>query len=218
MKKPDYHSTVEEFENYAIAHTSVEPDYLYELYRETNLKTMYPRMLSGHFQGKFLTMICSMLKPERVLEIGTFTGYSAISLALGLPEKGIIHTIDSNAESVEIGLKYFDRAGVNDKIVTHIGNALEIIPGINETFDLVFIDADKENYLNYYHLVFDKLRKGGIILADNAFWDGKVLSEPDKADREALGIIEFNDFVQQDNRVENILVPIRDGLMMVRKL
>jgi len=218
MKKPDYQSTVEEFENYAIAHTSPEPDYLYELYRETNLKTMYPRMLSGHFQGKFLTMICSMLKPERVLEIGTFTGYSAISLALGLPEKGIIHTIDSNAESVEIGLKYFDRAGVNDKIVTHIGNALEIIPGINETFDLVFIDADKENYLNYYHLVFDKLRKGGIILADNAFWDGKVLSEPDKADREALGIIEFNDFVQNDSRVENILVPIRDGLMMVRKL
>jgi len=218
MKKPDYQSTVEAFENYAIGHTSPEPDYLYELYRETNLKTMYPRMLSGHFQGKFLTMICSMLKPERVLEIGTFTGYSAISLALGLPEKGIIHTIDSNIESVEIGLKYFDRAGVKDKIITHIGNALEIIPGIDETFDLVFIDADKENYLNYYHLVFDKLRKGGIILADNAFWDGKVLSEPEKADREALGIIEFNDFVQNDGRVENILVPIRDGLMMVRKL
>jgi predicted O-methyltransferase YrrM len=218
MKKPDYQSTVEEFENYAIEHTSAEPDYLYALYRETNLKTMYPRMLSGHFQGKFLTMICSMLKPERVLEIGTFTGYSAISLALGLPEKGIIHTIDSNVESVEIGLKYFERAGVKEKIICHIGNAIEIIGGIDETFDLIFIDADKENYLNYYHLVFDKLRRCGIIVADNAFWDGKVLSKPEKADREALGIIEFNDFVQQDNRVENILVPIRDGLMMVRKL
>jgi predicted O-methyltransferase YrrM len=218
MKKPDYQSTVEEFENYAIEHTSAEPDFLYELYRETNLKTMYPRMLSGHFQGKFLTMICAMLKPERVLEIGTFTGYSAISLALGLPEKGIIHTIDSNAESVEIGLKYFDRAGVKDKIICHIGNAIEIIGGIDETFDLIFIDADKENYLNYYHLVFDKLRRGGIIVADNAFWEGKVLSKPEKADREALGIIEFNDFVQKDSRVENILVPIRDGLMMVRKL
>lgn len=214
---PNYQSTVEEFENYAIGHTSAEPEYLYELYRETNLKTMYPRMLSGHFQGKFLTMICSMLKPERVLEIGTFTGYSAISLALGLPENGIIHTIDSNAESVEIGLKYFERAGVKNKIICHIGNAIEIIGGIDQTFDLIFIDADKENYLNYYHLVFDKLRRGGIILADNAFWDGKALSKPDKADREALGIIEFNDFIQQDSRVENILVPIRDGLMMVRK-
>ena len=218
MKKPDYQSTVEEFENYAIEHTSAEPEFLYELYRETNLKTMYPRMLSGHFQGKFLTMISAMLKPERVLEIGTFTGYSAISLALGLPEKGIIHTIDSNAESVEIGLKYFKKAGVKDNIICHIGNAIEIIGGIDETFDLIFIDADKENYLNYYHLVFDKLRRGGIIVADNAFWDGKVLSKPDKADREALGIIEFNEFIQHDSRVENILVPIRDGLMMVRKL
>jgi len=218
MKKPDYRSTVEEFENYAISHTSAEPDYLYDLYRETYLKTMYPRMLSGHLQGKFLNMICNMLKPERVLEIGTFTGYSAISMALGLPEKGIIHTIDSNPESVEIGLKYFERAGVAGKIISHIGNALEIIPEIDETFDLVFIDADKENYLNYYKIVFEKLRQSGIILADNAFWDGKVLSEPDKADRETLGIIGFNNFIQQDKRVENILVPIRDGLMMMRKL
>lgn len=218
MKKGTPKITTADYEAYAEEHTSPEPNFLYDLYRETWLKTMYPRMLSGRLQGQFLKMISQVLQPKRILEIGTFTGYSAICLAQGLTYDGILHTIDSNYESVEIGLRYFEKAGMKEKINIHTGNALEIIPAIDETFDLVFIDADKENYLNYYHLVFDKVRKGGIILADNAFWDGKVLTRQDGSDKEAEGIIEFNNFVQNDNRVENILIPMRDGLMMIRKI
>ena len=217
MKSQNYKATQPDFESYAKHHTSEEADYLYQLYRETHLKTIYPRMLSGHLQGAFLKMISTSLQPDRILEIGTFTGYSTINLALGLSDAGIIRTIDSNPESVEIGRKYFMTAGVEDKINTLSGNAMEIIPGLSDTWDLVFIDADKENYLNYYHLVFDKLRKNGLILADNAFWDGKVFDD-NTNDKEALGIINFNRFVQNDSRVENILLPLRDGLMMIRKL
>nr|NQU93578.1 class I SAM-dependent methyltransferase [Bacteroidota bacterium] len=217
MKKQYYHATLPEYESYAEKHTTGEPDYLYQLYRETHLKTIYPRMLSGHLQGTFLKMISRILQPERILEIGTFTGYATICLALGLPENGIIHTIDSNPESVEIGRKYFKMAGVEDKIHVHIGNALNIIPDLTETYDLAFIDADKENYLNYYHMVIEKLNKNGVILADNAFWDGKVFQE-DTNDKEAIGIKKFNQFVQNDPRVENILLPLRDGLMMIRKI
>jgi predicted O-methyltransferase YrrM len=217
MKQNPTIATQPAFEKYAEEHTTTESDLLYRLYRETNLKTMYPRMLSGHLQGQFLKMISSFIQPEAILEIGTFTGYATINLAMGLKNEGKIHTIDSNAESVEIGKQYFAEAGLDDKIISHIGNALQVIPLLDTKFDLIFIDADKENYLNYYHLVFDKLKAGGVILADNAFWDGKVL-EAATADREALGIKEFNDFVQSDERVENVLIPIRDGLMMVRKL
>ena len=216
MKQSKYKATRPDFEKYAEHHTSEEPDYLYQLYRETHLKTIYPRMLSGHLQGAFLKMTSASLNPKRILEIGTFTGYSTINLAQGLADNGIIHTVDSNPESVEIGRKYFRMAGVEDKITTHIGNAIEIIPDLSETWDIVFIDADKENYLNYYHQVFDKLRKGGLILADNAFWDGKVFDE-NTTDKETLGILNFNRFVQNDSRVENILLPLRDGLMMIRK-
>ncbi len=205
-----------DFESYAEQFSSPEPDYLQELYRETNLKTMYPRMLSGHLQGQFLKMISQLLHPRRILEIGTFTGYSGICLALGLAPDGLLHTIDSNPESVAIGQKYFEKAGVKDKIINHIGNALTIIPEIDEVFDLVFIDADKENYLNYYQMIFDKVRTGGLILADNAFWDGKVLDEQ-HADHETQGIIGFNHFIQQDERVEKLLLTLRDGLMMIRK-
>lgn len=205
-----------DFETYAEQYTSEEPDYLKELYRETNLKTIYPRMMSGHLQGQFLKMISQLMRPRRILEIGTFTGYSGICLAQGLSPDGLLHTIDSNPESVAIGKKYFEKAGVKDKIISHIGNAMIVIPGMDEVFDLVFIDADKENYLNYYHLVFDKVRTGGLILADNAFWDGKVLDEQ-HADHETKGIIEFNRFIQQDERVENILLTLRDGLMMIRR-
>jgi predicted O-methyltransferase YrrM len=211
-------TTHPDYEKYAEDHTSPEADYLYKLNRETHLKTMYPRMISGHLQGQFLKMISCMIRPRKVLEIGTFTGYSSINLAQGLAEGGTLHTIDSNAESVEIGKKYFNKAGVENKIQIHIGNALEIIPTLNETFDLVFIDADKENYLNYYKLVFDKLRVGGFILADNAFWSGKVFTKQKGSDKEVEGIIAFNDFVQNDERVENMLLPLRDGVMMVRKL
>lgn len=216
MPQQDYQATHPDFEQYAEDHTTPESDLLYRLYRETHLKTMYPRMLSGQLQGQFLKMICQMHRPKSILEIGTFTGYATISLALGLDDDGVVNTIDSNPESVEIGRKYFKAAGVEDKIKIHIGNALEIIPGLNESFGLVFIDADKENYLNYYKLLIDKLKPGSIILADNAFWDGKVLDKS-TTDREAQGIIQFNAFVQADDRVENVLVPIRDGLMKVRK-
>jgi caffeoyl-CoA O-methyltransferase len=205
-----------DFGNYAEKFTTSEPAYLQELYRETHLKTMYPRMLSGHLQGRFLKMISLMIHPQRILEIGTFTGYSAICLAQGLSSDGLLHTIDSNEEPVAIGRKYFEKAGLKDKIVTHIGNATEIIPDIDETFDLVFIDADKENYLKYYQQVFDKVKPGGIILADNAFWDGKVLDKL-TADHETKGIIAFNRFVHEDERVEHLLLTIRDGLMMIRK-
>jgi len=211
-------TTHPDYEKYAEEHTTSEADYLYELNRETHLKTMYPRMISGHLQGQFLKMISHMIRPQRILEIGTFTGYSSINLAQGLAEGGVIHTIDSNAESVELGTKYFKKAGVQDKIIIHIGNALEAIPALNETFDLVFIDADKENYLNYYDLVFDKLRAGGFILADNAFWSGKVFNRNECSDKEVEGIIKFNEFIQNDKRVENMLLPLRDGVMMVRKL
>ncbi len=217
MPQQDYKATHPDFEQYAEDHTSPESDLLHRLYRETNLKTMYPRMISGKLQGQFLRMISAATKARSVLEIGTFTGYATINLAMGLAEGGIVHTIDSNAESVEIGRNYFAEAGLENKIQTHIGNALQIIPGIKTTFDLVFIDADKENYLNYYHLIFDRLNHGGLILADNAFWDGKVLNK-NTSDKEALGIMEFNEFVQSDPRVENLLLPLRDGLMMVRKL
>jgi predicted O-methyltransferase YrrM len=207
-----------DYEKYAEEHTSREPDYLHGLYRETYLKTMYPRMISGHLQGQFLKMISSMVQPKRILEIGTFTGYSTINLAQGLADGGVLHTIDSNIESVEIGKKYFEKAGVKDKIKIHIGNALEVLKTLSETFDLVFIDADKENYLNYYKQIFGKVRAGGIILADNAFWSGKTFYLQKGADKEADGIIEFNDFVQADERVENMIIPLRDGIMMVRKL
>lgn len=205
-----------EFEQYAELHSKAEHSFLQELHRETYLKTMYPRMISGHLQGKFLEMISRLTRPRRILEIGTFTGYSTICLALGLANGGLIHTIDSNPEPVAIGQKYFEKAGVHQKIIIHTGNALDMIPQIDELFDLVFIDADKENYLNYYNLVFDKVRSGGLILADNAFWDGKVL-DGDAADRETRGIIGFNKALLHDESVDNLLLTLRDGLMMILK-
>jgi caffeoyl-CoA O-methyltransferase len=215
----------EKIEEYAEEHTSPELTLLAELSRETHLTQVYPRMLSGHIQGTFLRMISQMLRPARILEIGTFTGYSAINLAMGLAvppptgrgDFGMLHTIEVNPEQEEIIRRYISKAGLEDRIVLHIGKAMHVIPTLKEEWDLVFIDADKPNYLNYYKLVFDSVRPGGYILADNALWGGKVLQSKSKLDREALGIVEFNDFVMNDDRVENILLPVRDGLMMVRK-
>lgn len=207
-----------EIERYIKNHTTPEAIHLSELNRETNLKILYPRMLSGHVQGKFLEMISCMIRPKMILEIGTYTGYSAICLAKGLTKEGVIHTIEINPELEDFQKNYFSKAGLEHSVKQYIGNAIDIIPLINKIFDLVFIDADKENYLNYYNLVFDKVRKGGFILADNALWDGKVVKPIEHGDKETEGIIKFNDFVQNDNRVENILFPLRDGIMMIRKL
>jgi predicted O-methyltransferase YrrM len=208
---------MDKLENYITDHTSAEQEVLRELNRETHVKVLFPRMMSGHLQGKFLQMVSWMIRPGRVLEIGTYTGYSAICLAGGLKDQGVVHTIEINPELEDIILKYVVKAGLSDKIQLHIGDAIDIIPDLDETFDLVFIDADKENYLNYYHLVFDKVREGGFILADNALWDGKVVEEKKRYDKETEGIIKFNDFVQNDDRVENVLLPVRDGIMIIRK-
>lgn len=205
-----------EFERYAVNHTSPESGLLQRLYRETHLKTVYPRMISGQLQGKLLEMFSHMAQPARILEIGTFTGYATLCLARGLTENGIIHTVEAEPEMQEIFKKYFVEAGIADKVKIHIGQALDIIPKIKETFDLIFIDADKDNYLNYYKMLLPKLRLSGFLIADNAFWGGKVLKK-DK-DKETQGIIDFNEFVQMDNRVENVLLTVRDGLMVVRKL
>jgi len=204
-------------EKYSEDHTSKESILLQKLYRETNVKVLYPQMLSGKLQGSLLKMISKMIRPERILEIGTFTGYSAICLAHGLTANGLMHTIEVNPELEEMIMRYFTEAGITTKVKLHIGNAMEIIPTFNDIFDLVFIDADKENYLNYYKLVFDKVKQGGFILTDNVLWGGKVLEKVPASDTETNSIIAFNKFVQNDDRVENVLLPIRDGIMMIRK-
>jgi predicted O-methyltransferase YrrM len=179
---------------------------------------MIPQMLSGHIQGGFLKMISFMLNPKSILEVGTFTGYSAICMAEGLTENGVLHTIDINAELEEICKKYFKKAGFENQIIQHIGNALDIIPTIEGTFDLVFLDADKINYTIYYDLLIDRVRKGGFIIADNVLWSGKVVEKIKSNDKDTLALHRYNEMVNNDPRVENYLLPIRDGLMIARKL
>lgn len=206
----------DEIENYSAAFSAPEEDVLKELNRETHLKILLPQMLSGHIQGNFLKMMSYMIQPKRILEIGTFTGYSAICFAQGLQENGKLYTIDINAELEDMCRRYFEKAGLTNKIDYRIGNALNIIPEINEELDLVFIDADKINYANYYDLVFDKVKSGGFIIADNVLWSGKVTLE--KHDKDTAALHAFNQKINDDERVENYLVPIRDGLMVIRKL
>jgi len=203
---------------YIDQHTSDESRLLSDLNRKTHLRMMYPRMLSGKVQGRFLEMVSRMIQPDRILEIGTFTGYSGLCLAAGLKKNGKLHTIEADPEIAEFAASYFASSEYTDKIVQHTGQALEIIPEIDEIFDLVFIDADKDNYLNYYQLVLPKVRAGGFIMADNALWDGKVARPDSHTDKETMGISAFNDYVQNDKQVENILVSIRDGIMLIRKL
>lgn len=204
-------------EQYALAHSQPESEVLKKLNRETHAKILMPRMLSGHMQGNLLSMLSKMIQPKHILEIGTYTGYSAICLAQGLQNKGKLHTIDINEELEKMVQSFFNEAGLTDKIDYHIGNALEIIPHLNETFDLVFIDADKKNYAAYYDLVIDKVRSGGYIIADNVLWSGKVLDAKEKMDADTKAIDFFNKKVHSDNRVEHMLLPIRDGLMIARK-
>ena len=206
----------QEIIDYAAQHTSEEPSLLAQLNRETWEKVLYPRMLSGHIQGRILSFLSQMMQPSRVLEIGTYTGYSAICLAEGLAEGGKVTTIDIDPELSVYIQKYIEATGNTQRIETLIGNATEIIPTLEEVFDLVFIDADKENYCTYYELVFPKLRKGGVILADNVLWSGKVLDNTIK-DKETTAIRAFNRMVSEDGRVEQVLLPVRDGIMMIRK-
>lgn len=203
---------------YARQHSSPEDEVLAALNRETHLRTVYPNMLSGPLQGKFLEMVSHLLAPRRILEIGTFTGYSSICMARGLAEGGLLHTIDINDETMVIAKKYIHLAALDDKIILHTGKAIDIISNIQEIFDLVFIDADKPEYISYYNAVFKKLRVGGVILADNVLWGGKVLNENKYPDRETKGILDFNKFVSEDVRVEKVMIPLRDGLLMIRKV
>ena len=208
----------EELDNYVVAHTQKEPALLQELNRETYQKILQPRMLSGHFQGRVLSMISKLVNPTTILEIGTYTGYSAICLAEGMQQNGELHTIDINEELHDLQRRYFDRSGYGNAIIQHTGNALDIIPKLNKTFDLVFIDADKENYCNYFHCIIDKLNMGGIILSDNVLWSGKVLNEPKLDDVDTKGLIAYNKLLHEDKRVETVILPIRDGLSLSRKL
>ena len=208
----------EKLSAYVEAHTKTEPELLSRLNRETWAKVIMPRMLSGHLQGQVLSMFSKMIGPRRILEIGTYTGYSAICLAEGLTDDGKLFTIDINEELHAMVKRYVDESGNGNKIVIMNGNALQLIPQLDETFDIVFIDADKENYSNYYDLVIDKVRKGGFIIADNVLWSGNVLKKVKEMDEETIAIDSFNKKVVADNRVEQVLFPIRDGLMVARKL
>jgi predicted O-methyltransferase YrrM len=204
-------------QDYTDKYTSPESDVLRQLNEETHSSVASPNMLSGHIQGRILAMVSRMIKPKYILEIGTYTGYSAICLCEGLEFGGKLITIDINSDMEAINKKYFDKAGVAGKIKKITGNALEIIPKLDHGIDLVFIDADKTNYANYYDMVIDKMNSGGIILADNVLWSGKVLQEEKDMDDDTKALSKFNEKIMNDNRVENILLPVRDGLMVIRK-
>ncbi len=203
---------------YVCAHSTDEPPLLQELNRKTYLEVLQPRMLSGHFQGRVLSMFSHMIKPRRVLEIGTYTGYSALCFAEGLSDDGKVFTIDVNEELEELVRQYISKSGIEEKLEYLVGDAAHFIPALNEEWDIVFIDADKKSYIKYYELVFDKVKKGGYIIADNVLWSGKVLEEYDTLDRETKIIMDYNTMVHNDPRVEHVLLPIRDGLMIARKL
>lgn len=203
-------------DQYVVEHSQQEPEILKELSKETWQKVLNPRMLSGAFQGRVLSMISKLIQPKTILEIGTYTGYSALCLAEGLQKEGAIHTIDKNEELEALQQKYFSRSPYGTQIHQHVGNALEIIPTLDMTFDLVFIDADKANYINYFNLIVDKMNKGGIILSDNVLWSGKVIEKLDPKDKDTEVLVAYNKLLNEDVRVETVLLPIRDGLTISR--
>ncbi|MGN7888969.1 O-methyltransferase [Dyadobacter sp. 22481] len=209
---------VEEIEEYSAAHTEEENALLKSLNRDTHANVLSPRMLSGHVQGRFLSMVSRMIRPDRILEIGTYTGYSGICFCEGLNPGGKLVTIDVNEELETFTRRYFDQTPFKDQIDYRIGNALDIIPTLTDTFDLVFIDADKINYSSYFNLCLEKVRKGGFLIADNVLWSGKVVEPLKKADKDTQALLDFNRMVHEDPRVSNILLPIRDGLMILQKL
>ncbi len=212
------HFLSDDLENYIAQHSQAEPELLAALNRETHLKIMQPRMLSGHFQGRVLSMLSKIIRPNQILEIGTYTGYAALCLAEGLTPNGQLHTIELNDELSIIQQKYFNLSPYKNQIKPYYGNAREIIPTLTETFDLVFIDADKESYTTYFDLILPKMNKGGIILSDNVLWSGKVV-EPVKAnDKSTQALLAYNQKINEDPRVETVLLPIRDGLTVTRVL
>ena len=212
------HFISRDLENYIEQHSEKEPELLAALNKETYQKVLLPRMLSGHFQGRVLSMLSKLIRPVNILEIGTYTGYSALCLCEGMQENGILHTIDIKEELVDFQRKHFDKSPWGNQIVQHLGEALDIIPTLDIKFDLVFIDADKENYINYFELIVPKMNKGGIILSDNVLWSGKVLEPLNPKDLSTKILLEYNQLLKNDPRVETVLLPIRDGLTVSRVL
>lgn len=204
-------------DDYILAHIDSEPEYLHRLYRATQLHLLYPRMASGHLQGRLLTMLVKMIRPKRILELGTYSGYSGLCLAEGLPDDGVLHTIEVNDEQEDFTLPWFQQSPYANKIHMHIGDAMEVVPQLNTRFDLVFIDADKRRYPDYYELCLQYLNPGGYILADNTLWDGHVVEPQHAKDPQTHGIMTFNDRVAADTRVEKVILPLRDGLTLIRK-
>ena len=205
-------------ENYILAHSVEEDPLLKRLYRETHLRLVNGRMCSGHLQGSILTLLSRLIAPKRILEIGTYTGYSAICLAKGLATGGLLHTIEINDELVEFAAGYFNEAGLNDCIVQHVGDARDILPELNEKFELTFLDADKRQYLSHYQMILPKIAPGGLIIADNTLWGGKVVGKIAREDEQTIAIMAFNEFVKNDPRVEATILPIRDGMTLIRKI
>jgi predicted O-methyltransferase YrrM len=205
-------------ETYILNHIDEESKLLADLYRKAHVQLLRPRMLAGHLQGRILKMLVRIHQPQRILEIGTYTGYATLCLAEGLPKSGIIHTIEIDDEMEDFIRESFDHSQLKDKIRLHIVNARDIIPCLDERFDMVYIDGDKREYCDYYDWVFDKVRPGGVILADNTLWSGKILEKLNPNDQQTLGIIRFNEKMKQDERIEKIILPLRDGLTVIYKL
>lgn len=208
---------IDAIDEYIRSHTDEEGALLAALSRDANVNLLRPRMISGHVQGRILKMFCRMMRPRRVLEIGTYTSYATLCMAEGLEEGALIHTLEINDEMEDFIQKYLPHSPYRDKIQLHFGDALELLPNLDEVFDMVFIDADKRLYAEYYDLIFPKVRPGGLILADNTLWDGKVLENPHPSDKQTLGIMNFNDKIMADTRVEKVILPLRDGLTMIWK-
>ncbi|MGB5322987.1 O-methyltransferase [Lutimonas sp.] len=206
----------ENIDQYASDHSQKEPALLQELFKETWQKALVPRMISGHYQGRILSMISKLVSPKTILEIGTYTGYSALCLAEGLQKEGVLHTIDHNEELYDFQRKYFDRSNYKHQIKQHVGEALDLLPDIKGPFDLVFIDADKANYSNYFKAVIGKMNPGGVILSDNVLWSGKVTEAPNEKDEDTKALIIYNQMMNEDPRIETVLLPIRDGLTVSR--
>ena len=205
-------------DDYILQHIDKEPELLHQLNREAHRDLLYPRMVSGHLQGRILYMLCCMCQPKRILELGTFAGYSALCMAEALNEDGILHTIEINDELEDFAKRFFDKSDHGHKIRQHIGDALELIPTFNESFDFVFIDANKRHYIEYFELLIDRINPGGYILVDNILWDGKVVEEIAAKDKQTQSIVAFNKLISEDARVENVIFPIRDGMSLIRKL